>query len=171
MPLLDKLKGLFANGGANLAKELGDAFDKVFTNKEEAILAKNEAQKVINSHVERMAEIALEEMKLEVEREKAQIQDTANARDNNTKIQESDKASWMAKNIAYIIDALFVVSFMVMLCLILFKIVPESNKELFYTGFGLLGGYVGTIINFHRGTSIGSERKQKQMEKMMESKP
>jgi len=53
-----------------------------------------------------------------------------------------------------------------MLVLIFLKAVPEENKELFYTGFGVLGAMLSTVVNFHRGTSIGSERKQKQIEKM-----
>ena len=96
------------------------------------------------------------------------MKDMDSARDMNSRIQESDKASWLSKNIAYLIDCVFVVAFILMLVMIFNKAVPESNKELFYTGFGLLGANVSTILNFHRGTSIGSERKQKQIDKIMQ---
>lgn len=95
--------------------------------------------------------------------ETAYLQDTQNSRDNNAKIQESDKASWMAKNIAYMLDIVFTVSFIAMLFVIIYKQVPESNKELFYTSFGLLGGYVSQILGFHRGSSIGSKESNKMM--------
>ena len=32
-------------------------------------------------------------------------------------------------------------------------IVPEENKELFYTAFGVLGALVNQVFNYHRGTS------------------
>lgn len=101
--------------------------------------------------------IANEAEKIEVEREKAYLADVSNAREMNQAIQANEKGSWMSKNIAYCLDTLFVISFITMLVIILFKRVPEENKEIFYTAFGLLGGYVSTIINFHRGTSSGSK--------------
>lgn len=102
-------------------------------------------------------EIANEAEKIEVEKEKAYLADVSDARNMNKAIQADEKASWMSKNIAYCLDVLFVTAFITMLVIILYKQVPEENKEIFYTAFGLLGGYVSTIINFHRGTSIGSK--------------
>lgn len=128
--------------------------------KELQINAELESQRIANE----AEKIKTEQVKIELE---AQVKEMESARNMNSKIQESDHASWMAKNIAYCLDILFVVTFVVMLYLILNHQVPESNKELFYTGFGLLGGYVGTILNFHRGTSMGSEKKQKQLDKMI----
>lgn len=100
----------------------------------------------------------LELIKEANESDKMYLEDIQNARDNNTKIQESDKASWLAKNFSYLMDAFFILVFGIMLFVIIKVGVPETNKELFYTAFGLLGGYVGTTVNFHRGSSIGSKQ-------------
>lgn len=99
--------------------------------------------------------------------EKAYLADTQNSRDANVKIQESDKASWLAKNVGYCIDIFLILVFCAMLIVIIYKVVPVDNKELFYTSFGLLGSYVGQSISFHRGTSAGSHAKQKQLDSII----
>jgi hypothetical protein len=134
--------------------------DKFITTGHEKDQFNAEVQKEINRHLEAMSIEANKETEL-------YLNDVANAREMNTAIQSSDKASWLSKNIAYMIDVIFVLSFIIMLVMIFLRVVPEGNKELFYTGFGLLGGYVGTVINFHRGTSRGSETKQKQLDKLL----
>lgn len=111
-----------------------------------------------------------EEIRIELEREKAILADKANARDNNTKIQESDRASWMAKNIAYCIDAFIVLLWGVLTIYLIgsaLKIIKTSQVDLtgIYGLYAAVTGVTMTIINFHRGSSVGSERKEKQMEK------
>lgn len=148
-----------STGAANIVESVGNVADKFITTGQEKEEFKAEVAKEVNRHIEAMA--AAQNSELET-----LMKDMDSARDMNSRIQESDKASWLSKNIAYIIDCVFVVAFILMLVMIFNKAVPESNKELFYTGFGLLGANVSTILNFHRGTSIGSERKQKQLEKI-----
>lgn len=150
-----------STGAANIVESVGNVADKFITTGQEKEEFKAEVAKEINRHIEAMA--AAQNSELET-----LMKDMDSARDMNSRIQESDKASWLSKNIAYIIDCVFVVAFILMLVMIFNKAVPESNKELFYTGFGLLGANVSTILNFHRGTSIGSERKQKQIDKIMQ---
>lgn len=155
------LKNLISGKGSEIIESVGGVIDNFVQTKEEKDQVKIEVQKVLNQHLESMTTLANEELKL-------YLADTADARNMNAKIQDSDKASWLSKNIAYMIDSVFIISFIIMLVLILNKQVPEANKELFYTGFGALSAFVGNIINFHRGTSIGSERKQKQLDKLSE---
>lgn len=150
-----------STGAANIVESVGNVADKFITTGQEKEEFKAEVAKEINRHIEAMASAQNAELE-------TLIKDMDSARDMNSRIQESDKASWLSKNIAYLIDCVFVVAFILMLVMIFNKAVPESNKELFYTGFGLLGANVSTILNFHRGTSIGSERKQKQIDKIMQ---
>lgn len=150
-----------STGAANIVESVGNVADKFITTGQEKEEFKAEVAKEINRHIEAMASAQNSELE-------TLMKDMDSARDMNSRIQESDKASWLSKNIAYLIDCVFVVAFILMLVMIFNKAVPESNKELFYTGFGLLGANVSTILNFHRGTSIGSERKQKQIDKIMQ---
>lgn len=139
----DKFTGGFLSGAA-------DVIEKFVVDPTEKMKAMQELETLKIKHEEFIINA---EKELEIEH----LKDTQNARDNNAKIQDSENASWLAKNIAYCIDAAFVLAFFVGLILIYNKAVPESNKELFYTGFGALTSYVATILNFHRGTSIGSK--------------
>lgn len=155
------LKNLISGKGSDIIESVGNVADRFITTGQEKAEFNAEVQKEINRHIETLTTESNKELQL-------YLADTANARDMNSKIQESDKASWLSKNIAYMIDGLIILSFIVMLVMIFNRVVPDSNKELFYTGFGLLGGFVGTVINFHRGTSKGSENKQKQLDKLSE---
>jgi len=154
------LKNLISGKGSDIIESVGNVADKFITTPHEKEQFNAEIQKEVNRHLEAMTAEANKETEL-------YLNDVANAREMNAKVQDSDKASWLSKNIAYMIDGILITSFIIMLIMIFNRVVPESNKELFYTGFGLLGGYVGTVINFHRGTSKGSADKQKVLDKMM----
>jgi hypothetical protein len=84
---------------------------------------------------------------------------TANARDMNSKIQDSVAASWLSKNAAYVIDFSVVLATIVLSGFAYFHGVPEENKELVYMALGSMITMTGTILNFHRGSSSGSEKK------------
>ena len=158
---------LFSGGVKDLVGTIGGVVDSLTMSKEEKEQFKVDLLKITNDHEEKMATSAQAELD-------SYLKDTQSARDANVKIQESANASKLAKNVAYYLDLGITSGFFIMFGMILFKAVPPENKEIFYTGFGLLGGYVASILNFHRGSSAGSVRKQDQsnamMEKMMNGK-
>ena len=126
-------------------------------------LTPEDKQKIMDSQIEIM-KIDFEKLKLETEAKledkRLDIQNTNNAQVMNTQIQTSEFSSKLAKNTAYIIDLVLVLSLVVLVfCLFIFKL-PIENKELAYTMFGSFLMYVGTVINFHRGSSKGSNEKQ-----------
>ena len=126
-------------------------------------LTPEDKQKIMDSQIEIM-KIDFEKLKLETEAKledkRLDIQNTNNAQVMNTQIQASEFSSKLAKNTAYIIDLVLVLSLVVLVfCLFIFKL-PIENKELAYTMFGSFLMYVGTVINFHRGSSKGSNEKQ-----------
>jgi len=55
----------------------------------------------------------------------------------------------------------FVVSvgFMAMLAVLLFQEIPPNNKEIFFTGFGIMGSLFVAIVQYYFGSSLGSLRK------------
>lgn len=163
MPIPAFLAGIFGGKAKEIASTVTDGLDKLFTSKEEKLEAQLKIEEQVSSHIEKMTELANTEVEM-------YLKDTQSARDANVKIQESDKASWISKNFAYLMDGFFVLVFGVMLFIIINKTVPNDNKELFYTAFGLLGGYVGTTVNFHRGTSISSKNNGDALRKMMDKK-
>jgi hypothetical protein len=93
---------------------------------------------------------------------------TANARDMNAKIQESSVASVLAKNVAYIIDMMIVGGALFLSFFLFMMDVPEANEKLLYTALGSLWTLVGTVVNFHRGSSQGSKDKGEENRKLKE---
>ena len=159
MPLPGLLKGLIEGGLKGLGSTAKDIISAVGDNKMNA----SEASLAIEKEINRASEAIMSDVTRQMELENA---DRDSARDMNSKIQESEKASWLSKNTAYILDFIFVFAFLYMMYLIFEKIVPESNKEIFYMAFGSLGTIVVTIVSFHRGTSKGSEDKQKSLDRI-----
>lgn len=106
---------------------------------------------------EKVAEIQAAAMKHEEFKIQADMQNTADAREMNEKIQESANASWLAKNAAYIIDFVIISATILLSALAYFQMVPETNKELVYMALGSLITLTGTVLNFHRGSSQGSK--------------
>lgn len=86
-------------------------------------------------------------------------QDIENARQFTTVIQSSPNVSFLAKNTAYILDLFVVSATFIMAFLLLFTTVPEQNKEIFFTSFGSLITICITIVQFHRGSSAHSAKK------------
>jgi hypothetical protein len=91
---------------------------------------------------------------------------TDSARDMNSSIQTSDHASTLSKNAAYIIDFCIVGAAIIVSWLAFFKGVPVENKELVYMALGSLWTLVGTIVNFHRGSSRASQGKDDLIRKL-----
>jgi maltodextrin utilization protein YvdJ len=110
-----------------------------------------------NMSAEKVAEVQVAAQKHEEFKIQADMQNTADARDMNGKIQESANASWLAKNAAYIIDFVIILSTIVLSVLAYFQMVPDNNKELVYMALGSLITLTGTVVSFHRGSSQGSK--------------
>lgn len=155
------IKDLVSDHGEELVLEGVKRTTGIDLAKEE--LTPEDKQKIMDSQIEIM-KIDFDKLKLETEAKledkRLDIQNTNNAQVMNTQIQASEFSSKLAKNTAYIIDLVLVLSLVVLVfCLFIFKL-PIENKELAYTMFGSFLMYVGTVINFHRGSSKGSNEKQ-----------
>ena len=126
-------------------------------------LTPDDKQKIMDSQIEIM-KIDFGKIKLETESKledkRLDVQNTSNARENNTKVQESDTASWLAKNTPFILDFLAVFAVFILGCGLLFIEIPVDNIQIVNIMFGTLLGIMGTVYNYHRGSSKGSNEKQ-----------
>ena len=125
-------------------------------------LTAEDKQKIMDSQIEIM-KIDFEKFK-EDNRAKEFVtisnnQNTANARDNNSKIQESANASNLAKNTPYILDFFIVIATFSLGLLLFLTPIPEQNKDILNILFGTLLGLSVTVVNYHRGSSNGSAAK------------
>lgn len=117
----------------------------------------------------RIANQILEINEKEIE---ARLKDTQNARDTNTQIQLSDKASWWAKNTGYFLDV-FIGAIWGSITLYLFaramKLVDNEKVDLtaVLSLYSTVTAVFMICVNFHRGTSAGSKEKASQIDKMI----
>ena len=93
---------------------------------------------------------------------------TADARAMNIAIQTSTSSGFLAQNSAYILDFLIVSAAVICSWLAFFQGVPAENKELVYMGLGSLWTMAGTVVNFHRGSSRGSQIKDQSKDRLID---
>jgi len=161
MGLIDKI---FGGSIGEVVEKVGSAVDKFVTTDKERDELKIELTKVINEHEEKLKELTVQETD-------SYLKDTQSARDANARIQESDKASWLSKNIAYCMDILVSAvwsGFTLYLAGRAINLIDKTSIDL--TAVLSLYATVTAVfmisMNFHRGTSRGSESKDKTISTM-----
>ena len=157
--LLNLLKGIAPTLATAVAGPLGGAAVSAIANR----LGVSDSVEAVAKAIAGDPAAAAKLQELELEYAKLDMANTANARDMNSKIQESANASWVAKNAAYILDFAIVSATIIMTWIVFFKGVPVENKEIAYMAIGSLITMCGTVLNFHRGSSAGSKSKTEEM--------
>ena len=85
--------------------------------------------------------------------------DVQNARNSNVKIQETENASWLAKNTVYML-ALYLCALVTWVIYILaYKEIPKENVGTLYMVLGIVIGTFTTAMAFFFGSSQGSKAK------------
>ena len=79
---------------------------------------------------------------------------------------DSRPPNLLARNTAYILDIFVVMSTFALVLLIVFAEVPVGNKEIIYTAFGSLMTQSLTVIQFHRGSSAHSAKKDETIQQL-----
>lgn len=151
-------------------KGLGDTTKGIIQQVAENKMTIAEADILLDKEINRHTEFIIQK---ELETEKAMIEQVKNAQDMNMSIQNSDKASWVAKNVAYLIDIFVTLLWGGLtgyLMAVMLHLAPKT-QGVDYTAvtavWGAVTGIFGTVLNFHRGTSRGSEEKQRTLDKMI----
>lgn len=160
MPLPGFLKDLIGGGAAKLGEAVKDIIDESKFSAEEKAELELKMSAVVNAHTEELAKLAQAELE-------SYLKDTQSARDAYTRIQESDKSSWLSKNIAPILTLVVTIGFFGMLGYMLKYTVPTANERIMDILLGSLGTAWITIIGFFFGSSRSSENKSDQIHKMI----
>jgi hypothetical protein len=59
----------------------------------------------------------------------------------------------------YIVGGTILLSFLIIIYALAFKVIPESNKDIFIHTIGIVEGAVITMIGYYFGTSTSSKQK------------
>lgn len=156
--------GLNILAGAVTAKGKDFVEQKLGVNIEEATLTSEGIQQLRQMEIDHQEFL----MNSQLESDKLAYADTANARDANATIQQSESASYLAKNIPFYLDILIVGGTILLGYCIFFVNIPVGNKDLAFAAFGSLITLCGTVVNFHRGSSTGSKASGDAVRKIMD---
>ncbi len=159
---------LFSSGASSLVQAVGDAIDKNVTTDEERKALENEIAKASMQYEVEMATLGVEETK-------AYLADTASARETHARVQESEHASWLAKNVGSLL-AIVVVG----LTFFLYYWIMNKNwdelsksgmKDIIIYILGALTTVSTQVAAFYFGSSQGSKDKQKSIDVLSQKRP
>lgn len=156
------LTSLFSSGASSLVTAVGDAIDKVVTSDEERKELDNEISKANMQFQIQMATLGLQETQ-------AYLGDTASARDNQSRVQESEHSSWLAKNVHPILAVSIIGLTFFMYWYIAFSdesaskiMAPDSPmKDIVIYILGALTTVATQVVSYFFGSSSGSADKSK----------
>lgn len=157
---------LVAGPVGGLVEDLAAVADRFIQTPEEREQFRLERERLAAAAREAEAARLARAEELLAEAEQQWLADLADARQMNARLQEAASSSWMARNIAYLID-IFVTLIWGGLTLYIigriFNLVDGGQGSPDLTA--IMGIYAGitasftTVLSFHRGTSRGSEAK------------
>ena len=172
MPLgVQALAGI-AGAADGIVSSLMNGFNNLFPSKveKEEAQAKLDAiqadlKEKLTNHLTTIAQIQADEYK-------AQLADVSSARDMNVKVEETEKSSWLSKNIAPILGTCIVGMWVVLTCYMVAKILnlvatdPKINTDVLNGMYTTLTAVAMVIVNFYFGSSHGSKDKDKIIQDM-----
>lgn len=159
---------LVGGGTASLVTAVGDAIDKNVTSDEEKKQLDNELAKSDMQYQVQMATLGLQE-------KEAYLADSASARDNQSRVQESEHASWIAKNVQPMLAVGIIGLTFFMYWYIVFSGDPKDSvlaqrpemKDIIIYILGALTTIVTQVVSYFFGSSTGSADKSKTISNLM----
>ncbi len=154
---------IFSAGASGLVEAVGNAIDKNVTNDEERKELENELARASMNHEVEMAKLGIEDKKIT-------LADTASARENQSRVQETEHASWLAKNVHPVL-AIFIIGLTFgMYFWIMQKGWVDLNesgmKDIVIYILGALTTISTQVAAYFFGSSQGSKDKQKAFENL-----
>lgn len=159
---------LIGSGASNLIDSIGDAINKNVTTDQERLELSNELAKAQQQHELDMATLGVRETE-------AYLGDTADARANQSRVQETANASWLAKNI----QPMLAVAIIALTFFLYWNIIfsgdsvlakrPEMKDIIIYI-LGALTTVSTQVASYFFGSSQGSADKSKHLMTLMRGK-
>ncbi len=159
---------IFSSGASSLISAVGDAIDKNTTSDEERKELDNEIGKATMQYQVQMATLGLQETQ-------AYLGDTASARENQSRVQESAHASWLSKNVHSVLALSIISLTFFMYWYIAFSeestnkiMAPNSPmKDIVIYILGALTTVATQVVSYFFGSSSGSADKTKALNELM----
>lgn len=169
LPTVSALISILAGAASGLGSKVAGLLGKHVTDKGAREALQRELDATLTAH-------AAQVQQLVAEAEEARAADAKDARAHDLAVQQATAASWLAKNVGYLLDLLVAVVWgacTVYLLLRALKLVGAGGVDL--TGvlaiYSTLTAVFMTIVTFHRGSSRSSQEKDAALRASLTSKP
>jgi len=153
------------SGGTSILVGAADAPD---SDQEKAELA-NEIARATLQHDAQMAALGLQETQ-------AYLADVANARDNQYRVQESEQATWLAKNGQPLLAFCVTGSAFILFTVVIIGgskdgFLKAETKDIVIYILGALTTVVSQVVSYYFGSSAGSKDKSNTLNSIAKGKP
>lgn len=155
--LLAKFTGQKA---ADIITSVGDVVDKFVQTPEEKAKAMQDITNAVNAHMEKMAELQNAELE-------TLMKDNESARNREIQIATSDKAPKLNKLVTPILALSIIGLTFGMWWAVLFRSFGNDNKDVVLFVLGSLSTLSAGVVSYYFGSSSSSQRKQDQIENML----
>lgn len=150
------LTSLFSGGAGKVVEAVGGVIDEAFTSDEERKALENEMRKAEMQY-------KVDARKLGIKEQEIYLKDTQSARENQSRVQESENASWLAKNVHPLLSMVVIgLTFFLYYWIILDNHTynPDMKDIVIYI-LGALTTISTQVVAYYFGSSQGSKDKQK----------
>jgi len=135
--------------GAELASgDIAGALDVVRGKIQESSMAESEKIKLLH-------EMELNRMDWAKEIYELEVRDRESARGREAHMALAGMRDWFQ----YVVGSVGLLCFVFVIYTLIFRVVPESNREMFIHLLGIIEGVVISIFSYYFGSSLGSKRK------------
>lgn len=148
-------EAVLTKGKEAVEEKLGVNLDNLVTTEE----GRKQLLQLQFQHEDALRTFAIQQREQDLREQETVLKDVADSRNANARIQESENASWLAKNTGYVIDFIIIGATLLMSAMLMFKAIPAENREQAFAVWGALMALCGTVVQWHRGSSSGSQRK------------
>lgn len=155
------LSNIFSGGAKDIVDSVGNAIDKLSTSKEEKEALKIELLKEVNRNIEALQASTVRETEL-------QLADVASARDREIQINQTDKGSWLSKNVGSII-ALAVFIFMIVLYILALIGTLKSGDNITFLVISSITNIAVMVASYYFGSTKGASDRQTNQDKLLKS--
>jgi hypothetical protein len=143
--MVNSLTSIFSTGATSLVEAIGEALDKNSVSDEERLEQENEHTKAEQGYNAQLRELDIEDRK--------------DVRDNQSRIQESEHAGWLSKNVHPILALITVVFTFGLYVFILYnamgigEVINQTAKEIILYILGGLTAMCTQIYSYFYGSS------------------
>lgn len=155
------LTKIFSAGASSLVEAVGTAIDKNTTSTAERMALDNEISKA-------KLQFEIESKALDLKRDEAYLADVDSARTNQSRVQESPNASWLAKNVQPLLAVALIALTFYLYWYVIFSAnaIDDKRKDIIVYILGALTTIVTQVVSFFFGSSKGSADKNEMLKTM-----